>query len=148
MTSESTLALPRGLVPADAGLLRWALKLDAVVTGANGIAYLALAGPLSDLFDVPSATLRTLGAFLAVFAVGVWVVATRPASAASDSAAAAGRLAWVVVAANVLWVAASLAAFAADAWSPSTAGAVWTLMQAAVVALFAALQVTGLRRLR
>ena len=32
--------------------LRLILKLDAVVTGVNGIAYLALANPLADLLGV------------------------------------------------------------------------------------------------
>ena len=59
-------------------LLRLVLKVDAVVTGANGIAYLTLAGPLADLFDVPAGFLRGLGAFLAVFSVAVWLVALRP----------------------------------------------------------------------
>lgn len=33
-------------------LLRDVMRLDAVVTGANGVAYLALAGPLSDLLGL------------------------------------------------------------------------------------------------
>ena len=58
--------------------LRLALKLDAVVTGANGAAYLALAGPLEDLLGVDAALLRGVGAFLLVFAAFVAYVATRP----------------------------------------------------------------------
>ena len=46
-------------------MLRTALRLDALVTGANAVAYLALAGPLSDLFGVPASALRAIGAFLA-----------------------------------------------------------------------------------
>jgi hypothetical protein len=138
MTSESSVALPRGLIPTDARLLPWALKLDAVVTGANGVAYLALAGPLGDLLGMPTSGLRAIGAFLAVFALAVWLVAARPAPPAVAA----------VVAANAAWAVGSLAFFAADAWTPSTAGAVWTVLQAAVVGLFAALQVKGLRRAR
>jgi hypothetical protein len=42
-------------------------------------------------------------------------------------------------------VIASVAAAIADLWSPTVGGTVWTVLQAAVVALFAALQAEGLR---
>ena len=58
--------------------LRLILKLDAVVTGVNGIAYLALAGPLEDLLGVAPELTRPIGAFLVLFAAAVWFVATRP----------------------------------------------------------------------
>ncbi|MFF1785652.1 hypothetical protein ACFVX9_04230 [Kitasatospora sp. NPDC058243] len=46
---------------------------------------------------------------------------------------------------NAVWVVLSLVAMAA--WlEPTTAGAVWIPVQAAVVALFAVLQFTALRR--
>jgi hypothetical protein len=127
MTSH---ALPRA-----GGLLRAALKLDALVTGANAVAYLALAGPLADLLGVPSGALRAIGAFLAVFAAAVWVVAARPVPNRAAVSA--------IVAANAAWAAGSLVAFAADAWSPTTVGAIWIVLQAVTVALFAALQVAG-----
>lgn len=126
-------------LPSDA-FLRGALKLDAVVTGANGIAYLALAGPLADLFEVPAGFLRVIGAFLAVFAVAVWLVGAR-----MQIAPAAVR---AVVAANAAWVLASAVAVIAAWHDPSTVGAVWTALQAVVVAAFAALQAFGLRRAR
>ncbi len=109
-------------------LLRLALKLDAVVTGTNGVAYLVLAGPLGDLFDLPTGFLRVIGAFLAVFAIAVWVVAlrARPWTAA-------------VVAVSVLWVLASVALLALEIHRPSTVGVVWTAVQAIMVAVFAAL---------
>ena len=127
---------PIAYIPTGAGLLPAALKLDAVVSGANGIAYLVLAGPLSDLFEVPVGLLRGLGAFLVVYAAAVWLVSARPRPGAV----------WAVIAGNEVWVAASLVAVIADWWTPSTAGTVWTVMQAAVVASFAVLQFVGLRR--
>jgi hypothetical protein len=130
---QRTLAIPRG-----PGLLRWALKLDALVTGANAVAYLAAAGPLADLLGVPAPALRGVGAFLAVFAIAVWLVAARPAP--NPAAVSA------IVAANVAWAVGSVVAVALDAWSPDTVGAVWMVLQAGVVALFAALQAVGLRR--
>ena len=58
--------------------LRTALKLDAVVTGANGAAYLVAAGPLEDLLGLSPALLRGIGAFLLLFSAAVWTVAARP----------------------------------------------------------------------
>ncbi|HEX6391296.1 MAG TPA: hypothetical protein VFZ89_17670 [Solirubrobacteraceae bacterium] len=115
--------------------LKLALTLDAVITGVSGIAYLALAEPLHDLLGTQASTLRLLGAFLVVFAVGVAVVSRslqRPAVVA-------------VIAANVLWVVDSLLVVAAGWLDLETAGAVWAVMQAATVAGFAALQWSGLR---
>ena len=81
--------------------LRTALKLDAIVTGANGAAYLVAAGPLEDLLGLSPALLRGTGAFLLLFSAAVWTVASRPQ--VSPSAALA------VIALNVLWAADSIA---------------------------------------
>ena len=138
MAADSLAApIPTRLLPTRASLLRWALAVDAAVTGVNGLAYLALAGPLHDLFGIPAADLRVIGAFLVVFAAGVALVALRPAPAA----AAVGA----IVAANVVWAVASVIAAVTDLWSPTTVGTAWTVLQAGVVALFAALQAAGRR---
>ena len=120
--------------------LRLALKLDAVVTGLNGAAYLSAASVLADVFDMSPTLLREVGMFLVVFAVVVWVVGSR--SVVSRPATV------LVVLVNAGWVAASVAAATAGLDSPSTVAQVWMVAQAAVVALFAALQVEGLRRQR
>jgi hypothetical protein len=117
--------------------LRLILKLDAVVTGVNGIAYLALAGPLEDLLGVAPELTRPIGAFLVLFAAAVWFVATRPVVprlAAADIAAA-----------NALWAFGSLVFAAAGASSPTTVGTVWIVLQALVVGGFAALQALAMR---
>ncbi len=117
--------------------LRTALKLDAAVTGANGAAYLAAAGPLSSLLGIAPGPLRAIGAFLVVFALAV---------AATARPAVPNRLAIAaVIAANVLWVVDSVAVLATGAWSPTAAGSVWIALQALTVAAFAALQVAGRR---
>ncbi|MGY1697096.1 hypothetical protein ACI780_19520 [Geodermatophilus sp. SYSU D00814] len=118
-------------------LLRTALRLDAVVTGANGAAYLVAAPLLTDLLGVPPGVLRGLGAFLLAFAAGVALVGARrrvPTGAVE-----------VVVGANALWVAGSVAAVVTDRFDLTAAGTTWVLLQAAVVAGFAALQLTALR---
>ena len=112
--------------------LRTALKLDAIVTGANGAAYLVAAGPLEDLLGLSPALLRGIGAFLLLFSAAVWIVAAQPQ--VSSTAALA------VIAVNVLWAVDSIAFLAAGLSDPTTLGAIWIVMQALVVAGFAGLQ--------
>jgi hypothetical protein len=128
-TSPATTAARRDLL----GL---ALRLDAVVTGVNAVAYLAAAGPLADLLGVPASILRIAGAGLLVFAAFVWRTAARPTRGA----------ALAVVAVNALWVLDSALVAAAGVWSPETAGTAWIALQALTVAGLAALQVAGLRQ--
>ena len=114
-------------------LLRPALILDAAVTGVNGVAYLAAAGPLEDRLGLPASWLRTAGVVLVAFSVSVGLAARRP------SAGAVGA----IVAVNIAWVLGSLV-FAIAGWgSPETAGTVWIVLQALVVAGFAELQVAS-----
>ncbi|MFJ3614138.1 MULTISPECIES: hypothetical protein [Streptomyces] len=117
-------------------MVRRFLALDAVVTGANGLAYALASGPLGELLGVDSALLLGLGLFLTAFAAGVGWLASRP-----QPPALAVKL---VVDANLLWAVLSLVALAA--WlDPTTAGLVWTPMQAGTVAGFAGLQWSALR---
>ncbi|MFE3123006.1 hypothetical protein ACFXHD_06265 [Streptomyces hydrogenans] len=117
-------------------MVRRFLALDAVVTGANGLAYALASGQLGELLGVDSALLLGLGLFLTAFAAGVGWLASRP-----QPPALAVKL---VVDANLLWAVLSLVALAA--WlDPTTAGLVWTPMQAGTVAGFAVLQWSALR---
>ena len=120
------------------GLLRLALKLDAVVTGANGAAYLAAAPLLQDVLGVPADALRGVGLFLLLFAAAVWLLSTR----STISKGVAG----VVVAVNLLWAVGSVTVAVLGWGTPTAIGAVWIVLQAAVVGGFAALQWTGIRR--
>ena len=124
--------------PAPSLTLRFALKLDAVVTGANGAAYLAAAGPLEDLLGLDAALLRGAGAFLLVFAGAVWLTATRVDIPRAAVVA--------IVVANAVWAIDSLVAAAAQWGSPTTAGTIWIVLQAVTVAGFAALQVASRNR--
>ena len=119
--------------------LRLALRLDAVVTGANGAAYLLAAPVLDDLLGLSPGLLRGVGVFLMAYAVAVWLVGSRRPLPI--------RAAWAVVDLNVLWSIGSVVAVLTGTFATTTAGDVWLVLQAAVVAGFAALQVTGLRRL-
>jgi len=137
--SGGTVAAPTAAVERRP-LLRVALTLDAGVTAANGAVYLAAAGPLGELFGLPVGLLRGAGAFLLVFAVGVWAISRRDSPRRSAVAA--------IVAVNGLWAVASLVTAIAGWQSPTTAGTVWIVLQAIVVGGFAELQVAGLRRPR
>ncbi|GKQ39501.1 hypothetical protein [Streptomyces sp. A012304] len=122
-------ALARTAEPHTA--LRRFLALDAVVTGVNGIAYLAASGPLGRLLGVDSGLLLVLGLVLAVYGAGVGLLASRPHPATLPV-----RL---VVEGNIVWSVLSLVAL--TVWlSPTTVGGVWTVLQALTVAGFAGLQ--------
>ena len=136
--TTASLTASRSAAVPERSLLRVALKLDAVVTGANGAAYLVLAAPLGDLLGHSPWLLRGLGAFLVAFAAGVAFTATRPRIPRAAVLP--------VVAANAAWAAGSVAAAIAGWGSPATAGTVWTVLQAVTVAGFAELQLLGLRR--
>lgn len=134
MSATQLSALARTSDPHTA--LRRFLALDAVVTGANALAYLALSGPLGRLFGVDTALLLELGAILAVYAAAVGFLASRDRPAALPVRA--------VVEINLAWAVLSCVALAL--WlSPTTTGAVWTVLQASAVAGFAALQYAALR---
>ncbi|GAA2674031.1 hypothetical protein [Streptomyces lunalinharesii] len=138
MTSAK-FAATRG-APTTVGPASWLrrfLALDAVVTGANGLAYLLAPGPVGRLIGVDPGLLRGLGAFLTAYGVAVGVLAVR-----ARQPAPAVRL---VMLANLAWAVASLVAPAL--WfDASTAGTVWIVLQGVVVAGFAALQYGAFRR--
>ncbi|MFC3965932.1 hypothetical protein [Nocardia jiangsuensis] len=125
------------LAPGDR-LLRLALRADAVVTGVNGLAYLALAGPIESLLGLDRGIGIPIGVFLTLYAVAVAAIgqlARIPAAAAA-----------AVIAVNAAWAAASVVTLLAGALGVTAAGAVWAVLQALVVGAFAALQYLGLRR--
>ncbi|MEU1049201.1 hypothetical protein ABZ400_29165 [Streptomyces sp. NPDC005897] len=135
MSTHQLAALARTAEPRL--MLRRFLALDAAVTGTNAFAYLALSGPLGRWFGAGSGLLLALGAFLAVYAGCVGLLATR-----SRPPALAVR---AVVEANLAWAAVSFVAL--GLWlTPTTAGAVWTVLQALVVTGFALLQYAALRQ--
>ncbi|MEU9733447.1 hypothetical protein [Streptomyces sp. NPDC048002] len=134
MSATHLTALARTSDPRTA--LRRFLVLDAVVTGANALAYLAASGPLGRLFGADSALLLALGAFLALYAGAVALLAARPRPAALGVR--------IVIEANFAW--AGLSLLAPAVWlTPTVTGAVWTVLQALTVAGFAALQHLALK---
>ena len=123
---------------ASRGLLRFALTLDGVATGANGVLYLAGAPLLDGWLGLPTELLMAVGAALIVYGALVLRLATRPVMPRAAVVA--------VIAANALWVVDSLLALALDWFTPTTAGQVLIATQAVLVAGLAMLQYVGLRR--
>jgi hypothetical protein len=120
------------------GLLRLALRVDALASGGPGLLAVVAAPALEDLLGPPAALLWPTGAALVAWAAGLWIAASRPIV----SRAAA----WTIVALNALWALDSLATVALG-WLPLTAlGSALVLAQAVAVAVFAEVQVVGLRR--
>ena len=72
VTDTQAAARPRD------GLLRGALRVDALASAASGIAYLVAAGPIGDLLGLPAGFLRAVGAFSVVYAAYAWFTASRP----------------------------------------------------------------------
>lgn len=124
------------LVAERTKFLRTVLKLDAVVSGLNGVGYLVAAGPLATLFGTSTSLLLGLGVFLVLWAAALVIIATRSRMSR--------RAVWAVVVVNALWVVDTVVLVAAGALS--TIGIGWAAVQAIVVAGFVVLAVLGLRR--
>ncbi|GGQ05725.1 hypothetical protein [Streptosporangium pseudovulgare] len=123
---------------AEAKLLRFALKLDAVASGAIGLVLLAVAAISGSMFGLPAAFLVPVGAFLAVFAADLLYLATRPALNRTVVIA--------VMVVNVAWVVASAEMLIAGWFPVSGLGTAFVIFQAVGVAGFTGLQFAGLRK--
>ncbi|MEV3984036.1 hypothetical protein [Nonomuraea sp. NPDC049758] len=123
---------------AEAKLLRFALKQDAVGSGANGLVFLAVAAIFGSMFGLPAALLVPAGVFLVAYAASLLLLAARPV---------VNRAAVVaVMVVNVAWVIASVETLIAG-WFPLTGlGTAYVIVQAVVVAGFTGLQFAGLHR--
>lgn len=125
---------------SDNGLLRLALKLDAVASGTLGLLSAGAAPVLEPLLGVPATFLLPLGLFLVAYAAAVWLTGTR--SRVHRTAVRA------IIVLNLLWAAESIALVPAG-WLPlTTPGVAFVLAQAGAVTLFDHLQFLGLRRAR
>ena len=140
--STQAQALPATGAPAVTkprdGLLRGALRVDAVASAGTGIACVVAAGPIGDLLGLPSGFLRAIGAFSLIYAAFAWFTASRAQVSLPTSR--------VIAIGNLVWFAASVALVIAGWHSPTTAGSVWVVMQGVLVAGFADAQLLGVRR--
>ncbi|RKH25427.1 hypothetical protein D7Y13_33135 [Corallococcus praedator] len=119
-------------------LLRRALLLDGVASGAMGLLMAAAAGPLGPLLGLEPGLLRAAGLGLIPFALLLGYLASRDTLPAWPV--------WFVVAVNGLWVVDSVLLMTHGPTTPTGLGMLFVAAQAAAVALFAALEYAGLRR--
>ncbi len=118
-------------------LLRFTLKLDAVVCAIAGVALVALPGILGRALGVPAVALVVTGLVLLAWAVRLWLLGSR--------GTISRRAAWTVIGINALWTAGSVVL--AFGWAALTAaGTAVLLVQAVAVFAFADLEYVGLRR--
>lgn len=123
---------------ASPSLLRNALLLDALVTAATAFLAVAAASLLAPLLGLPAELLFYAGLPLLPFAGFVYLT-SRGEPVLRKSAIA-------IVIINALWVIDSFALLFTGWVEPTALGYTFVLAQALVVALFAELQFTGLRR--
>ena len=120
------------------GLLRRALVIDALVSGATGLLLVTAGGFLAGLLDVPESLLRYSGIVLVPFAIFVGLVARRSVVARANVLA--------IILLNIAWVAMSAWVALGTRIQPNTLGYMFIAVQAIAVAAFAQLQVVALRR--
>ena len=118
--------------------LRKVLVVDAMSSGAMGVALFAFSAPLAALMNLPQPLLAEAGLVLLPFAAFVGFLASRPMPS---------RLGvWIVIALNVIWAIDSIVLLFTGWLSPNPLGYAFVIGQAAVVAVLADLEYVGLRR--
>ncbi|MBI3227145.1 MAG: hypothetical protein HYZ39_19025 [Mycolicibacterium cosmeticum] len=120
------------------GLLRFAMRLDAVLVGIAGIPFVAAAGWLSALTGVPVAVEYGLGVFFLAYGVVVFWLAGRD----RVRPGAIGT-----IAANALFTVGFVGLAEAGIWPLTTWGYVLLFGGALYTAVIGAVQYAGLRRL-
>ncbi|MFI6741964.1 hypothetical protein ACIBI9_54425 [Nonomuraea sp. NPDC050451] len=123
---------------AEAKLLRFALKQDAIGSGANGLVFLVVAPIFGSMLGLPATFLVPVGTFLVAFAATLLYIAGRPV--VNRAAAIA------VMVVNVAWVLASAEMLIAEWFPLAGLGTAFVIAQAVVVAGFTGLQFAGLRK--
>jgi hypothetical protein len=121
------------------GLLRLAMRADAVITGLAGLAGLPLANWMSSVSGTTPATEYALDAFFIAYGVIVFGLAALPS---------VRRAGLAVITANIAYTIAAVVVVVADVWPLTTTGVVLTLASGVYTLVFAELQYLGWRRLR
>ena len=119
------------------GLLRLAMRADAIISGVAGAAGIPLAGWLS----AQSGTTKTFEYGLAAFLIAYGVVVLGLAALPSVRRAGMG-----VIVANLLFMVATVVLVCADVFPLTATGVVTTLGSGVYTLLFAELQYRGWRR--
>jgi hypothetical protein len=119
--------------------LRIVLFIDAAACLAMGLLMTAGSGLLSRMTEIPAGLLVSAG--MSLFPIGVFIafVATRAATWPGGV--------WLVIVGNLGWVVGSFWLLVGSQIAPNALGSAFVLFQAAAVAVFAALEFLGLRRI-
>lgn len=126
----------RPLYDSTDSLLRFAMRVDATLTGLMGLAVAFVADPLSSLTGLTTLQEYGMGAFFVLYGLVVFSLAALPDLR---------RAGIGVIAANIIY---TVAAVAAAEFVPMTStGVAATLASGVYTALFAWLQYLGVRRL-
>ena len=120
-------------------LLRRVLLADALVSGATGLLMFSGATLLTRVLALPETLLRYAGIVLLPYAACVAYVATRQRLHRTAV--------WAVIGINALWAADSMVLLLTGWIAPNVLGYGFVLIQAIAVAIFAALQYLGVRKL-
>ena len=121
-------------------LLRTTLAVNAIATAACGAVFLAAAVPLAPVLGVPGPLpLAACGVLFLAFAAQVWRVRREPVDLAQATA---------ILALDVLYVIASVVLLLAWPSVLSSYGRILTALLADTVAVFAILELVGIRRAR
>jgi hypothetical protein len=119
-------------------LLRRVLLVDAVSSGAMGIAMVAFAELLASLLQLPVELVSEAGIVLLPFAAFVGFVASRREPARSAV--------WIIIALNAVWVVNSIVLLFTGWAAPNALGYAFVIAQAAFVLVLADFEYMGLKR--
>ncbi|MGO8967348.1 hypothetical protein [Mycobacterium sp.] len=137
MTAVTGMAT-RPFADSTDSLLRFAMRLDATLSGLAGLFIAAAADPISSLTGLSSLAEYGLGAFFVFCGLAVFALA-----AAMDLR----RAGIGVIIANIVFTVAAVVVVAADALPLTQTGIAATLASGAYTALIGYLQYLGVRRL-
>jgi hypothetical protein len=119
--------------------LRFAIRLDAVISGLMGVAGAALAPRIAELSGTSPAIEYSMAAFFIAYGVGVYGLSMRKH---------VRRLGVAVVVGNLVYTALAVLVVLAGVWPLTTVGVVATLGSGVYTLVMADLQYLGLRRMR
>jgi len=119
------------------GLLRLAMRADAVISALVGLAGIPVAGWLADLSGTTKAFEYGMAAFLIAYGVVVFGLATLPS---------VRRAGMAVIIANVAYTVAAIVLVLADVFPLTSTGVVLNLAAGVYTLVFAELQYQGWRR--
>lgn len=119
-------------------LLRRAVQIDAVVSGAMALLLTFAAGMLAPLLQLPETLLLESGLFLIAYAALIGWLGLR--------ATMPRLLVLAIIVGNAAWTLGSIGLLFSGAVSPNLLGQLFVAAQAIAVGVFAELQFIGLRR--